>query len=120
MIPKKKSRPISVSGVKYRWMLRGDKRSRWIGAAPIVATITIGMDSNKAGRPLQCDVRSIRVPENYDDESDYPKHKASIKPQDIEFIIHLGMMSGWVPDEKGPAFFLDSNRELVDYKLMKM
>jgi hypothetical protein len=117
MIPKKKSRPISVDGVNYRWMIRGDKRSRWIHAAPVAATITVGLDSKKAGRPLQCAVVSRRIPENYDSECDYPKHQASITPQDITFIIHLAIQQGWDSEEKGSAFLLKSDRELGDYKL---
>jgi len=98
-LPKKKSRPITVDGRKFRWLLSG--RNRYKGKAPVAVTISIQEDLEHPGQTLQCTALSNELFEApYQSEVErYGVCKTSIIPSDIEKIIRAGLTRGWNPAE---------------------
>jgi len=98
-LPKKKSRPITVDGRKFRWMLHGKNR---YGGSPVVVTISIQEELEMPGETLQCIPVAIEVKENH--RCEYDSCDASIIPSDIEKIIRAGLARGWNPAEGHGTF----------------
>ena len=109
-LPKKKSRPIEVGGIPYRWMIKG--RSRYLGNSPESITVTIQRDEEKPGGVLQCELRSKRAPTPQDDNNF--ENKSTLYPRDIGSLIHIGLRRGWDPSKIGS--FIIEGIDLTDYK----
>ena len=114
-LPKKKSRPITVDGRKFRWMLHG--RNRYLGRSPLSVTISIQEDIDKPGATLQCSAVSKEI-ENTPDYShdEYQFCTSSIFPADIKKIIQTGLNLGWNPAE-GHGTFNPGNIDLEQYSV---
>ena len=113
-LPKKKSRPITVDGRKFRWLMSG--RNRYIGKAPVATTISIQEELEHPGQTLQCTAVSNELLEApYQSEVErYGVCKTSIIPSDIEKIIRAGLARGWKPAE-GHGTFHPGNVKLEQY-----
>lgn len=111
-LPKKKSRPITVDGRKFRWMLQGKNR---YGGSPVVVTISIQEDLEQPGSTLQCILLATEVitKETYRFD-EYETSNSSIFPSDIEKIIRAGLARGWNPAE-GHGTFHPGNVQLEQY-----
>lgn len=98
-IPKKRSRPIVVDGIKYRWMIKGS--NKYIGRAPASVSISIQEEMDKPGQTLSCHAISHEADEA-EEECGYCS--TSILPSDISLIIKAGLKRGWTPGEGSGSF----------------
>ena len=94
-LPKKKSRPITIDGRKFRWMLHG--KNKYIGRAPGGVTISIQEDLEHPGITLQCTAFSVQYEEA---EEECGGCDTSIFPSDIEKN-HSSRLGSWLGSYRG-------------------
>lgn len=100
-LSKKKSRPITVNHVDYRWTISPD-----CGYMVFVAE-----KNHVKGRKIQVYIDS-EIHTYWDRFPNVNTHNMRvIKPKDAESIIKQAIVLGWNPEEKGPplVFDLDDN-----------
>ncbi len=111
-LPRRKSRPITIDGRRYRWLLKVWYR-KYIGEAPASCDISIQEVLPRPGQTLVAELFSKSFEGR---EWWQPVHKASVLPRDIERIIRTGLERGWTPG-KGSGSFRLSGLELTQYKV---
>lgn len=104
-MPRKGSRTLEVNGEQFLWRVRGDAYShRWLGASPVVLTLTCQRDEGKPGRVLQTTLKSLNPPTGTPDTDAW--HLATLHPGEVKQIISHALSKGWDPSERGGAFQL--------------
>lgn len=115
-LPRKKSRPITVGDVSYRWMFRG--YTRLYGDAPKAATVTVQVEAEKPGPVLQASVVSKKR-HDPDFDLDWWPHRAALKPFDVQTLILAGLAAGWDPHgPKQTAFKLAGPVDAGEYEVV--
>ena len=116
-LPKKKSRPITVGDVKYRWMFKG--RNDYMGDAPLTARVIVQIDAEKPGPVLRALLRSKQLDDPHASDFDgLRSHKASLGPYDVKTLILEGLQQGWTPEGlKQTAFDLAGPVDAGDYEV---
>ncbi len=90
-IPQKGSRPLTVDGKGYRFVVKGARgTSDPETGDPTSVRVTVQEDSTEPGRPLQFT---------------WP-HGHAVTPEDVRVAVRDGVRAGWNPSSKGPAFTL--------------
>lgn len=115
----KKSRPITVRDLPFRWKFKAhkDDLTRY-GASPRYAHIAIQEAvEGHPGRPMVAQVESTVFVsyEAHDGDTGHIRHKARFTPVDVRKLIETALDAGWDPTAK-QQYEAPEGIELTDYK----
>ncbi|BDD09054.1 hypothetical protein FUAX_14860 [Fulvitalea axinellae] len=110
-LSKKKSRPITVDGVDFRYSISTSKIDNdWNFRLNLTIQIASGEGSVLT-------VHGIVTRNFWLDFSEYGKYGKEnypvFKPSDISRVIKAGLKNGWVPEEKGSPHILELDNSFV-------
>lgn len=110
-LSKKKSRPITVEGQTFRYIVSTGHR---LDAGLFPLNIT-AQHQNGIGAKLT--VHGLTTRDFWLDFANGPRGSDEylmLKPRHIEKLIRLGMQQGWQPEDAGPPFMINVSKEDIN------